>query len=343
MSLEVDIQKRYRGFSLSVRFSSNGAPLGILGASGSGKSITLKCIAGILSADAGRIVLNGRVLFDSARKINLKPQQRRIGYLFQNYALFPNMTVAENLLCALPGQRAAKQRALGPLLCRYRLQGLEHRYPAQLSGGQQQRVALARILAYEPEALLLDEPFSALDSHLKETLQLEMMEHLQDYAGDAVMVTHSRDEVYKLSQNLLFLENGHSLAYGGTREMFQNPGVLAAARLTGCKNFSRAAPAGKNAVHALDWGLTLPMAAPLPQGLSHIGVRAHYLHPCTAAYPGAIAVKTLKTVESPFEWNILLACRDTGAHLWWKVPKEELPDELPQYLAVAAEDILPLT
>ena len=172
--------------------------------------MTLKSIAGIVEPDSGSIILDGRELFNSSRKVNLKPQKRRVGYLFQNYALFPNMTVEENILTGLKagkryGEAQQKQRVL-EMMERFRLSGLEKRYPAQLSGGQQQRVALARILAYEPEALLLDEPFSAMDTHLRERLRLELASVLSEYQGASVMVTHDRDEAYQLCDNLLFIQ-----------------------------------------------------------------------------------------------------------------------------------------
>ena len=153
--------------------------------------MTLKCIAGIEKPDRGTITLDGRVLFDSEKHINLTPQQRRVGYLFQQYALFPNMTAAQNILCGIrTGSRAEKKEKLAALLRTFRLEGLEKKLPAQLSGGQQQRVALARILASEPQAILLDEPFSALDSYLKWELELELGELLGAFDGPILWVSH---------------------------------------------------------------------------------------------------------------------------------------------------------
>ncbi len=126
---------------------------------------------------------------------------RRVGYLFQNYALFPNMSVEENIAAGLKGMEKKKAK-VGEMIERFRLTGLEKRYPGQLSGGQQQRVALARILAYEPEALLLDEPFSAMDTYLREGLRLELSKVLADYDGVSVMVTHDRDEAFQLCKIL---------------------------------------------------------------------------------------------------------------------------------------------
>ena len=213
LQLGVEIKKKLKEFDLDISFSAGKGCLGILGPSGCGKSMTLKSIAGIVTPDSGRIALQyakgeaagGRVLYDSALKINEKPQMRRVVYLFQNYALFPNMSVEENIAAGLKGMEKKKAK-VGEMIERFRLTGLEKRYPGQLSGGQQQRVALARILAYEPEALLLDEPFSAMDTYLREGLRLELSKVLADYDGVSVMVTHDRDEAFQLCKNIMLLQ-----------------------------------------------------------------------------------------------------------------------------------------
>ena len=185
MALYVDIEKKCGDFLLKVKFTAQKEVLGLLGASGCGKSMTLKCIAGIERPDAGRILLNGRTLFDSAAGIDLPPQQRRVGYLFQNYALFPNMTVAENILFGAVGNEAAKKAKMQDSLERFNLKGLEKAYPSELSGGQQQRVAFARVLSSAAELLLLDEPFSALDSFLKWQMELDRMIAMRSTAWPA--------------------------------------------------------------------------------------------------------------------------------------------------------------
>ncbi|MBR3585808.1 MAG: ATP-binding cassette domain-containing protein, partial [Oscillospiraceae bacterium] len=166
MSLIVDIHRTLGAFTLDVTFEAENGVTCLLGASGCGKSFTLKCIAGIEKPDSGHIELDGVVLYDSEKRINLPPQERQVGYLFQNYALFPNMTVRQNILCGLHREknRAEKAQKLSEMLKLMQLEGLENHRPAQLSGGQQQRVALARILVNEPRMLMLDEPFSALDA-----------------------------------------------------------------------------------------------------------------------------------------------------------------------------------
>ena len=193
MSLLVDVSKDYGKFQLNVHFEHNQGILGMLGASGSGKSLTLKLISGILTPDRGKIILDNRVLYDSERKINLPPKKRKVGYLFQNYALFPNMTVEKNILCGLHWEKdkRRKREKMQSVIELLRIKELLKKYPAQLSGGQQQRTALARILVSEPELLLLDEPFSALDSYLRDQLQIQFLEILIVFDKEVILVSHS--------------------------------------------------------------------------------------------------------------------------------------------------------
>ena len=252
MDLKVSIKKRLRDFTLDVTFSVRDEVFALLGASGSGKSMTLKCIAGIETPDAGLIVLNGRTLYDSDNNINLPPQARRLGFLFQNYALFPNMTVAQNITFAATGDKLAKLRQN---INRFQLNGLENAYPSKLSGGQCQRVAFARVLASHAEFLLLDEPFSALDSYLKWQLELELAKILKHYGG-AILVTHDRAEVFQLADTVAVLHNGLISTVDSTQELFNNPKTLQAAILTGC-NVSRLRKIADNHFLAVDWNLHL--------------------------------------------------------------------------------------
>lgn len=205
--LEVQIYKKLAEFDLDISFQVDDNILGLMGASGSGKSMTLKCIAGIETPDQGRIVLNGRVLFDSEKKINVPIQKRNVGYMFQSYALFPNMNVYENISVGL---RARKVKdvdiVVQKVMQQFRIFELASRYPKQLSGGQRQRVALARLMAYEPDVLLLDEPFSALDEDLKKDLLQELKSELQ-ISKPVIFVSHDKEEVnylcnlkYKIKQ-----------------------------------------------------------------------------------------------------------------------------------------------
>ena len=249
--LKVNIQKELKEFDLDVDFELKKGCLGILGPSGCGKSMTLKSIAGIVNPDNGFISLNDTVYFDSSNKTNLKPQKRNVGYLFQNYALFPNMTVEENVAIGL-GKDYDKNH-LSEIIKRYHLNGLEKRYPRELSGGQQQRVALARIMAYGPDVILLDEPFSAMDTFLKEQLRLELVNSLRDFDGFSIMVTHNRDEAFQFCDELIILDKGKVIAKGDTHEVFENPRKVQVARLTGCKNISRIEIIDDYHVRSLDW------------------------------------------------------------------------------------------
>lgn len=210
MELMVKIRKRLRNFELAADFMVRDEVFALLGASGCGKSMTLKCIAGIEQPDSGRIVLDGRVLYDSEAGINLRPQQRRVGYLFQNYALFPNMTIGENIRFAASGSREQREQKVQNNLRRFSLAELAGAYPHELSGGQQQRAAFARILSSDAGLLLLDEPFSALDSYLRWQLELELSEVLQDYDGMALLVSHDRGEVYRLADRVAVIDRGEN-------------------------------------------------------------------------------------------------------------------------------------
>ena len=194
MALSVNIRKKLGSFQLEVQFDAEqGIPLALLGASGCGKSVTLRCIAGILKPDEGRITLDGVVLYDSAAGIDLPPQQRRVGYLFQQYALFPNMTVRQNIAVAVPNRRERSVQT-EELLYRFQLEEVASQRPWQLSGGQQQRCALARILASAPRVILLDEPFSALDSYLQDQLEVELAQTLEQFSGPVVWVSYDREK-----------------------------------------------------------------------------------------------------------------------------------------------------
>ena len=279
MGIKVDIKRKLGEFSLDIHFQTESKRIGILGASGCGKSMTLKSIAGIETPDFGMIQIDDKVLFDSANKVDLKPQKRNVGYMFQNYALFPAMTVAQNVGAGLSGDKKKKQEQVEKMIRHFHLEGLEKRLPRELSGGQQQRVALARIMAYEPSVILLDEPFSALDVFLKDRLQQEMMELLSDYDGTVILVSHSRDEIYRFSEELLVIDDGKQICYGDTKEIFDHPKKVEAARLTGCKNIVPAERLDAHYVRIPDWGTCLHLKQMIDVDITHIGLRAHEFIP----------------------------------------------------------------
>jgi molybdate transport system ATP-binding protein len=306
MSLSVNIKKSFGSFHLDVNFEAENGVLGLLGASGCGKSMTLRCIAGIITPDEGKIVLDSRTLFDSERKINLSPQKRRVGLLFQNYALFPNMTVEQNIRCGLRDKtgKAEGRRLVSEMIKKMRLEGLENHHPYQLSGGQQQRTALARILVGKPAILMLDEPFSALDSYLRWEVEMELSDILREYGGTTLLVSHSRDEVYRLCDDVCVIDSGKSEPVVPVKMLFEKPTTLDSALLSGCKNFSRARKTGDTTVFAEDWGATLQCARTVPDDVAYIGVRSHYIIPQHSE--NAITCKVTRVVEDVFGMVIML-------------------------------------
>ena len=314
--------------------------LALLGASGSGKSVCLRCIAGLIRPDRGRIVLNGRVLFDSEAGVDLRPQQRRVGYLFQSSALFPHQTALENVeigLHRLP-RRERKPAALR-LLTSLHAADTAEKYPAQLSGGERQRVALARILGSEPELLLLDEPFSALDDYLKWRLELELADTLRGYGGDVVLVSHSRDEVCRLAGSVCVLDRGRTEPVLPVGALMRTPGTVSAALLSGCKNVSPAV-AGNGFLLAADWGW--PLAAPLPAGVTHVGLRAHHIGLGPGENP--LRVRVERIIDNVFSW-ILMAQTPGGGRLRLETDRDAVLPEAGSEITIhiSGEHIMLLT
>jgi molybdate transport system ATP-binding protein len=325
--LSVDIKKRFGSFSLDVSFEAQGGVFALLGASGCGKSVTLKCIAGIEKPDSGKIVLNGRTLFDSENNINLTPQQRRVGFLFQQYALFPNMTVRGNIESAVRRERRSQRHTIADeKIAALGLTGLDDKRPAQLSGGQQQRVALARILVNEPELLMFDEPFSALDEYLRWQLELELTDTLRAFGGTSLFVSHSRDEVYRMCRSVCVLTDGKSDRVSTVRALFDAPQTLASCLLSGCKNFSRVTPVDDTHVYADDWGVTLHVGR-AGIGTKYVGVRAHYMTPFDGdSGENVIDCRVERVVDDVFSTIVMLKTPggDTGyARLRMELSKEE--------------------
>lgn len=336
--LKFNIQKKLKEFDLDVGFELKKGCLGILGPSGCGKSMTLKSIAGIVDPDEGFVSLttdNETVYFDSNNKINIKPQKRNVGYLFQNYALFPNMTVEENVAAGL--EKDHDEKIVSDMIKRFHLDGLEKRYPRQLSGGQQQRVALARILAYGPDVILFDEPFSAMDTYLKEQLYVELVNLLRNFDGLSILVTHDRDEAFQFCDELLVLDEGQIIAKGDTRELFDDPKNVQVARLTGCKNISKIEIIDDYHIKSLDWGIIFEVSKKISPNITHIGIRAHDFVAAEKEDVNSVDTSNSKIIEMPFEWRITLS---NG--LWWIYEKKiNDPDfEIPNYLKIDPKDII---
>lgn len=238
MSLSVDIEKKVGAFHLRCAFEAENETMALLGASGCGKSMTLRCIAGILRPDRGKIMLNGRTLFDSEKHIDLPSQERRVGYLFQQYALFPHMTVEKNILAGTrEGTRTERRDAVQKIMRTLGLKELAKRLPGQLSGGQQQRAALARILVGKPELLLLDEPFSALDAKIRQQMREELKKIQSDLGITVVFVTHDQEEAMSLSHRIVVMNKGKFEQIGTPTEIYDKPATRHVASFIGEMNF----------------------------------------------------------------------------------------------------------
>ena len=357
MSLEVDIEKKFKGFHLRQQFSAGDETLGLLGASGCGKSLTMRSIAGIEKPDSGKIVVNGTVFFDKApgkkAKVDLTPQQRKTALLFQNYMLFPNLTIEQNVAAGLPKSATAAERreAVHEQLQRFGLLGMENRYPVQLSGGQQQRVALARMLAAKPGILMLDEPFSALDAHLKSALEQNLIGLFQEFRGTILYVSHDIDEAFRFCDRIAVVEAGHIMEIGPKENVVNDPQSLAAIKLSGCKNTTPAEYVDESHVHLPEWGITLHSGKRVPRDVKWFGVRAFRLKRASAAGRNVFRMRADRVSDSRFERTVMLSFVDheetpqiekdfaeedesmkfLKLHMQWKVDKLAVPDsELPE-------------
>lgn len=310
--------------------------------------MTLKCIAGIETPDEGYIECNGRVLFDSSRGIDVPPQKRNIGYMFQQYALFPNMTVADNIAIGMKGSKHQRRNALMHWIERFQLTGLEHRYPRELSGGQQQRVALARMLATKPEVLLFDEPFSAMDLYLKEELQEQLQDVLHEYAKIALFVTHNQEEVYRFCNRLIVLHQGTAVEEGETKQVFATPNNLLTAQFVGCKNVSTIQRGDGQEVIALDWNLHIPVRTTVPQNVTHLGIRARDIHITSERKEEGYSIPChIQSVfETPSEWHVRLQPVDASVEssMWSYKSKQFVQEGLTPgtfvWANVRAKDLL---
>lgn len=282
MSIVVDIKKTYSDFSLDIAFEAQSETLGFLGASGCGKSLTLRAIAGVETPDEGKIIVNGKTYFDKKpgqkATVNLTPQERKTALLFQNYQLFPNLTVGKNIAAGI-NQSLPKDKQLSIVaeqLKRFGLIGLEKRYPAQLSGGQQQRVALARMLAATPDILMLDEPFSALDAHLKNELEQNLIDLFSRYEKTILYVSHDIDEAFRFCDRIAVVDKGRLEEIADKHSLLNAPQSRAAMRLSGCKNTTTARFVNEHTVFLPDWDIEVETKH-TPSDVAYLGVRASYL------------------------------------------------------------------
>ena len=335
MSLEVDIHKKFKGFELNNAFSAGQETLGLLGASGCGKSLTMRSIAGIETPDSGKIVVNGTVFFDCAPgkkpKVNLTPQQRKTALLFQNYMLFPNLTVAQNVAAGIGKDVSAADRdaMVAAELKRFGLEGFDKRYPAQLSGGQQQRVALARMLAARPGILMLDEPFSALDAHLKSVLEQNLVSLFDAFDGTILYVSHDIDEALRFCDRIAVVEAGHIMEIGSGDDLVNNPQSQAGIKLSGCKNATPAQYVDDCHARLSKWGITVATDKKVPKDVVCLGVRASYLERAEGPGENCFRVRVDRASDARFERMMLLGFLDRDQS---EVPTVERTDDEMKYL-----------
>lgn len=346
MSIEINIKKKLGSFTLSVHLNSANKVVGLLGSSGCGKSMTLRCIAGVETPDEGYIRINGITVYDSEKRINLPPQKRHVGILFQNYALFPNMTLEQNIRCGFRKKAAANAERLEELLAQFQLTELRNHYPTQLSGGQQQRAALARCLASDPGIILLDEPFSALDSALKQKLQLQLKKQLETYDGTVILVTHDRDEAYLLSDTIAIMSEGTILKADTRETIFNDPGCSAAARLIGCKNVVKAEKTGEHTLFIPGYQTSLTLQKTIPDDLTAVGIRAHDFIPTAEMGENCVKIRLAQITEYPFDWNGIFHT-EGPEDIFWVQSKQTLnmghTIDLTDYFQIRVEEILLLS
>lgn len=339
MSLYINIEKSLSTFNLNVNFEHDKGILGFLGASGSGKSMSLKCISGLITPSKGKIILNDKTFFDSEKKINITPQKRKVGYLFQNYALFPNMNIIENIQAGISNLTVKEKTSLcKDYIERLGLSGLEKHYPWQLSGGQQQRVALARALITSPDILLLDEPFSALDQHLRNNLEKELMLILKNYNGKVIFVTHDISEAYRVCDYIMVYEDGKSLEKREKKALFKRPNSLSEAILTGCKNISKAKRTGTYSIYAEDWGHEFQVNEEVPANINHICIRAHDIELSSddSTSINTFSYKIDNIIENPFEFTLIMKDKDRydSTPIEYKLEKKNMNFSLNEVLSL---------
>jgi molybdate transport system ATP-binding protein len=273
--------------------------------------------------------------------------------LFQNYALFPNMTVRQNILCGLRRgsrrgsrresrfEKAKREHTLNEMIELMQLRGLEKLKPGQLSGGQQQRVALARILAGNPSLLMLDEPFSALDSHLREQLQAETRRLLKEFGKESFLVTHSRDEAYQMCDSIALIDSGKIIAHKETKRLFASPESRQAALLTGCKNVVDAKKTGEHSVYVPAWDVQFTTSEPVRSDLRAIGIRAHHFDP--EAAQNRSPVRIMDETENPFEYMVQFRYENQlpeSQNIWWTIPKGKWAVSSTSALGAAPDEIM---
>lgn len=344
MKLRVDIMKAIGDFRLDVQLEAGEGALALLGASGSGQSTVLRCIAGLTKPDEGRILLDGEPLFDSFRHINVPPRYRRIGLLIRGYALFPHMTVRRNIAAAVePG--VDMERVAEDALRRFRLSEVADKKPRHISELERQRTALARLWASHPSVVLLDRPLTGKDSFLKFSMEQELSDFVRGFDGPVVWASHDCGEVYRNCPSVCVLEDGASQEIISAERLLKHPGTESAARLSGCKNIVSAIPR-HNAIFIPEWGVTLRSAYPIPPFLTRVGIRAHQVRITEPSLVNTFETTVERVIEDVSSTIVLL--RPSGASEEAPLLRMEIdrniwrttPDQRHLTVSVGPQDIL---
>ena len=321
----------------------------IMGPSGCGKSTLLNILGLLDNPTEGSYRLLGEEVAGLKEKERTGVRKGKLGFVFQSFNLIDELNVFENVelpLTYLGIKSSERRRMVEDILKRMNISHRAAHFPQQLSGGQQQRVALARMMIGEPEVILLDEPFSALDGYLKDIMQRDMQNFLNEYTGDMILVTHSRDEAYKFCGHLTILDSGQALTTGETKKLFERPGILQAARLTGCKNFSTVQKMGKHSIYAVDWDLMLQTKDVVPDDVTHVGIRGHWMKGASEGGENHMEVEVMEYIETTFEHQYLLKNKKGGdcQPVWWMCPKGDFEEDpqakVPKYICFPAEHLM---
>ena len=334
------------GVSMEVK---DGEFVAIMGPSGCGKSTLLNILGLLDNPTSGNYYLADREVGYLKEKERTQVRKGNIGFVFQSFNLIDELNVFENVelpLTYLKVKASERKQMVNDILKRMNISHRANHFPQQLSGGQQQRVALARMMIGEPEVILLDEPFSALDGYLKDIMQRDMQNFLNEYTGDMILVTHSRDEAYKFCGHLTILHSGQALTTGETKKLFERPGILQAARLTGCKNFSTVQKMGKHSIYAVDWDLMLQTKDVVPDDVTHVGIRGHWMKGASEGGENHMEVEVVEYIETTFEHQYLLKNKKGGdcQPVWWMCPKGNFEEDprakVPKYIHFPEEHLM---
>ena len=341
-----DLALGYEGKAVTehIHFTVNkGDYLCIIGENGAGKSTLMKTLLRLIQPISGTIETGDGL---SAYEVGYLPQQTAVQKDFPASVMEIVLTGTLNKSGWKPFYSRQQKNEARQNMEKMGIWNLRNRCYRELSGGQQQRVALARIMAYEPSVILLDEPFSALDVFLKDRLQQEMMELLSDYDGTVILVSHSRDEIYRFSEELLVIDDGKQICYGDTKAIFDRPEQVEAARLTGCKNIVQVKKLDEHSIEIPDWGTRLHLEQEIDAEITHIGLRAHEFIPVWGEREdNCIPVKEKGKAEFPFEWKYFLKGEtEESDDICWYVQKnlwDELTEKgIPDYLKLPEKEIL---